>query len=198
MLIALAALHAVAGGVAAAVLGSSDAVIVGAADAVAAVVLLGAAALAVRLGASARGAGVGRQADLGVTTVALAVAGVATALRMIATGAVWSGLELPLEDDRHRSGVERPRAAPRARRRRGAPSPSLPGRLRRRSRAGRRCRGGCARARFGHDGGAAGLAAARRGRGRCLRRRARLAPPCRAADRAPRRRRGGRPPARRP
>jgi len=96
MLIALAALHAVAGGVAAAVLGSSDAVIVGAADAVAAVVLLGAAALAVRLGASARGAGVGRQADLGVTTVALAVAGVATALRMIATGAVWSGLELPL------------------------------------------------------------------------------------------------------
>jgi diguanylate cyclase (GGDEF)-like protein len=96
MLIALAALHAVAGGVAAAVLGGSDALIVGASDAVAAVVLLGAAALGVRLGVSARSTGVGRQADLAVTTVALAVAGVATALRMIATGAVWSGLELPL------------------------------------------------------------------------------------------------------
>jgi diguanylate cyclase (GGDEF)-like protein len=96
MLTALATLHAVAGGVAAAVLEAPDGVVVGASDAVAAVVLLGAAALCVRLGASARDAGAGRRTDLAVTIVALAVAGVATALRMIATGAVWSGLELPL------------------------------------------------------------------------------------------------------
>jgi diguanylate cyclase (GGDEF)-like protein len=96
MLTALAALHAVAGGVAAVVLNSQDGVVVGSSDAVAAVVLLGAAALGVRLGASARDTGGGRRTDLAVTTVALGVAGVATALRMIATGAVWSGLELPL------------------------------------------------------------------------------------------------------
>jgi diguanylate cyclase (GGDEF)-like protein len=96
MLAALAAVHAVAGGVAAAVLERPDAVVVGSSDAVAAVVLLGAAALCVRLGASARDAGGGRRADLAVATVALGVAGVATALRMTTTGAVWSGLELPL------------------------------------------------------------------------------------------------------
>jgi diguanylate cyclase (GGDEF)-like protein len=96
MLAALAALHVVAGGVAAAVLERSNAVVVASSDAVAAVVLLGAAALGVRLGASARDAGGGRHIDLAVTTIALGVAGVATALRMTATGAVWSGLELPL------------------------------------------------------------------------------------------------------
>ena len=96
MLVALAALHAAAGGVAAAVLDRPDAVLVGAADAVAAVVLLGAAALGVRLGAHARDAAHGRRIDLALAATALGVAGVATALRMIATGAVWTGLELPL------------------------------------------------------------------------------------------------------
>ncbi|HYJ74627.1 MAG TPA: GGDEF domain-containing protein, partial [Kineosporiaceae bacterium] len=48
------------------------------------------------LGATARLAGSGRRTDLAVAIVALGVSGVATALRMITTGAVWSGLELPL------------------------------------------------------------------------------------------------------
>jgi diguanylate cyclase (GGDEF)-like protein len=99
MLAALAALHAVAGGVAAAVLGRPDTVVVGAADAVAAVALLGAAALAVRLGSHARAGSAhsdGRRFDITLAAAALAVAGLATALRMIATGAVWAGLELPL------------------------------------------------------------------------------------------------------
>jgi diguanylate cyclase (GGDEF)-like protein len=96
MLVALAALHAVAGAVAVAVLDRPAAQFVGASDAVAAVVLAGAATLCVRLGASARDDGHERGTDLAVTVVALGVAGVATALRMVATGAVWSGLEVPL------------------------------------------------------------------------------------------------------
>jgi diguanylate cyclase (GGDEF)-like protein len=99
MLAALAGLHALAGGAAAAVLDRTPALVVGGGDAVSALVLLGAAALALRLGAGAReaypGAG-GRRFDLALVATALVVTGVATTLRMVATGATWVALELPL------------------------------------------------------------------------------------------------------
>jgi diguanylate cyclase (GGDEF)-like protein len=98
MLAALAGLHAVTGGVAAAVLDRTAALVVGGGDAVSALVLLGVAALALRLGAGARqaAAGSGRRFDLALVAAALVVTGAATTLRMIATGATWTGLELPL------------------------------------------------------------------------------------------------------
>jgi diguanylate cyclase (GGDEF)-like protein len=99
MLAALAALHVVAGGVTAAVLDRQAAVLVGIADALAAAVLLGAAALALRLGPHARGLAPGidgRRFDLALAAAALAGAGLATAVRMVATGAAWTSLELPL------------------------------------------------------------------------------------------------------
>ncbi len=98
MLAALAALHVVAGAAAATVLTRTPALVVGAADAVAAVVLLGTAVLALRLGAGARGpvSGGGRRFDLALVATALAVTAVATALRVVATGATWAALELPL------------------------------------------------------------------------------------------------------
>ncbi len=100
MLAALAAVHVIVGAAAAAVLDHAAGVLVGSADAVAAVALLGAAALAVRLGPHARAVGLhradARRFDLTVAAAALGVAGIATALRMIATGASWTGLELPL------------------------------------------------------------------------------------------------------
>ena len=99
MLAVLAGLHALAGGVAAAVLDRTPALVVGAGDGIAALVLLGTAALALRLGAGAREAaprGGGRRFDLALVTAALVVTGVATTLRMAATDATWTGLELPL------------------------------------------------------------------------------------------------------
>ncbi|HVN12873.1 MAG TPA: diguanylate cyclase [Kineosporiaceae bacterium] len=123
MLAALAAVHVLVGAAAATVLDHAAAVLVGSADTVAAAALLGTAALAVRIGPHARagavrggpgigvvaGAGAGvvgggvvgggadaRRFDVAVAAAALGVAGVATALRMIATGASWTGLELPL------------------------------------------------------------------------------------------------------
>ncbi len=97
MLAALAALHVTAGAVVATALPGRAAAVVAAADAVAGVVLLATAAVALRLGAGARNpvAG-GRRLDLTLVVAALAAATVATALRMIATGATWTGLELPL------------------------------------------------------------------------------------------------------
>ena len=62
MLAALAGLHAVTGGVAAAVLDRTPALVVGGGDAVSALVLLGVAALALRLGAGARQAAPGAAA----------------------------------------------------------------------------------------------------------------------------------------
>jgi diguanylate cyclase (GGDEF)-like protein len=99
MLAALAALHVAAGAVTAAVLDRHAAVGIGIADAVAALVLLGASALAVRLGTHARGVAPGadsRRFDVSLAAAALGVAGLSTALRMVATGAAWTGLELPL------------------------------------------------------------------------------------------------------
>jgi diguanylate cyclase (GGDEF)-like protein len=98
MLAALAGLHALAGGVAAAVLERTPALAVGGGDGVSALVLLGAAALALRLGAAARQAvpGSGRRFDLALVAAALVLTGAATTLRMITTGATWTGLELPL------------------------------------------------------------------------------------------------------
>jgi diguanylate cyclase (GGDEF)-like protein len=62
------------------------------------VVLLATAVLALRLGAGARGplSGGGRRFDLALVATALAVTTVATALRVVATGATWAALELPL------------------------------------------------------------------------------------------------------
>jgi diguanylate cyclase (GGDEF)-like protein len=98
MLAALAGVHVLAGAAAAVVLTRTPGLVVGAADAVAAVVLLGAGVLALRLGAGARGpvAGGGRRFDLALVATALGVTCVATALRVVATGSVWVGLELPL------------------------------------------------------------------------------------------------------
>jgi diguanylate cyclase (GGDEF)-like protein len=99
MLAALAALHVAAGAVTAAVLDRHAAVLVGSADALAAAVLLGAAALGVRLGPHARAAALGvdgRRFDLTLAAAALGAAGLATALRMVASGAAWAGLEVPL------------------------------------------------------------------------------------------------------
>ncbi len=98
MLVALAALHAVAGAGAAVVLDRTPGLVVAAADALAAVVLVGAAGLALRLGAGARAAtpGSGRGFDLALVVAALTVTSVATALRVLATGSTWTALELPL------------------------------------------------------------------------------------------------------
>jgi diguanylate cyclase (GGDEF)-like protein len=99
MLTALAALHVAAGAVTADVLDRHAAVLVAVADALATVVLLAAAALAVRLGPQARSAGPGRDGrsfDVTLAAAALGAAGLATAVRMVATGAAWTGLELPL------------------------------------------------------------------------------------------------------
>ncbi len=98
MLAALAALHLAAGGVVAAVLERRTGLLVVGADVLAAAVLAGSAAVAVRLGPHARGRvpGSGRGLDLSLLIAALGVAGVATALRIVATGATWVALELPL------------------------------------------------------------------------------------------------------
>lgn len=102
MLAAVAAVHVTAGAAATAVLldrvERTPAIVVASADALAALVLLGAAVLALRLGAGARSQvpGAGRRFDLALVASALAVTGLATALRMLATGATWSGLELSL------------------------------------------------------------------------------------------------------
>lgn len=99
MLAALAALHVVAGAVTAVVLDRHAAVLVAVADALAAVVLLAGAAVAVRLGPGGRAAGPGlggRRFDVTLAATALGAAGLATAVRMVSTGAAWTGLELPL------------------------------------------------------------------------------------------------------
>lgn len=98
MLAALAALHLAVGGVVAAVLERRTGLLVVGADVLAAAVLAGSAAVAVRLGPHARGRvpGSGRGLDLSLLIAALGVAGVATALRIVATGATWVALELPL------------------------------------------------------------------------------------------------------
>lgn len=98
MLCALAGLHLAAGGVVAAVLGHRSGTAVAGADTLAAVVLAGSALVAVRFGPFARGRtpGAGRGIDLSLVTAALAVAGVATALRVVATGATWAAIEVPL------------------------------------------------------------------------------------------------------